>query len=318
MMRNPTLSRSVILVLGTPRTHPKKKNSMISKEFFLFSEPVSGDDPPPQVVAPPPPLSSSLPRTGFSLPRTGSFRSSTARLIFPKSSSIQQQKQQQQQQSVETAPQPKPAQSRFGFKSTWGGANNSRNTSQTKPDHDVVAPPANGSRAASIKPAAIGRAASASQLPGRGGGGVASSAKGVESTKSSVTSSTLSRSTVSTSRLVSSKVVLSPKPITEEPPPRSSPKPGRSGNVFDGRNSPKLGQGESRSSPQNGRRDSPKDLLRNSPRFQRRGVSPSSSPTSSSKPGESHIQITCVRDPEPDLDPHVFGPPGSGSISQRY
>jgi hypothetical protein len=23
-------------------------------------------------------------------------------------------------------------------------------------------------------------------------------------------------------------------------------------------------------------------------------------------------------DPEPDTDPHVFGPPGSGSISQRY
>jgi hypothetical protein len=268
---------------------------MISKEFFLSSEPVSGDDPPSQVVAPPP-LSSSLPRTGSSLPRTGSFRS-TARLIFPK-------------QSVETASQPKPTQSRFGFKSTWGGAN-----SQTKSSRpDDVAAPANGSRAASIKPAAIGRAASASQLPGRGGGGVASSAKGVEISTSSVTSSTLSRSTVSTSRLVSSKVVLSPKPITEEPPPRSSPKPGRSGNVFDGRNnSPKLGQGESRNSPQNGRRDSPKDLLRNSPRFQRRGGSPSSSPTSSSKPGESHIPITCVRDPEP----HIFGPSGSGSISQR-
>jgi hypothetical protein len=281
---------------------------MISKDFFLFSEPVSGDDPPPPVVAPPP-LSSSLPRTGSSLPRTGSFRS-TARLIFPKSSSTQQQQQKQeqqqqkqQQQSVDTAPQPKPTQSRFGFKSTWGGANNSRNTSQTKPD-DVVAPPANGSRAAAIKPAAIGRAASASQLPGRGGG-VNSNFKGVEST-SSVTSSTLSRSTVSTSRLVS-RAVLSPKPITEEPPPRSSPKPGRGGNVFDGRNSsPKLGQGESRNSPQNGRRDSPKellrnspkDLLRNSPRFQRRGVSPSSSPTSSSKPGESHIPIMIINKDE--------------------
>jgi hypothetical protein len=273
----------------------------------LFSEPVSEDNPPPPQVVAPPPLSSSLPRTGSSLPRTGSFRS-TARLIFPKSSSTQQQKQEQQQQSVETAPQPKPTtQSRFGFKSTWGGANSQ--TKSTRPDD--VAAPANGSRAAAIKPAAIGRAASASQLPGRGG--VASSAKGVDSTgTSSVTSSTLSRSTVSTSRLVS-RVVLPPKPITEEPPPRSSPKPGRSGNIFDGRNSPKLGQGESRSSPQNGRRDSPKHLLRNSPRFQRRGGSPSSSPTSSSKPGESHIPITCVRDPEP----HIFGPSGSGSTSQR-
>jgi hypothetical protein len=28
---------------------------------------------------------------------------------------------------------------------------------------------------------------------------------------------------------------------------------------------------------------------------------------------------TSVADPEPDLsDPYVFGPPGSGSISQRY
>ncbi len=288
----------------------------------MVSEPVREDDPPPQVVAPPP-LSSSLPRTGSSLPRTGSFRSSTARLIFPKSSSTQQQQQKQeqqqqkqQQQSVEiTAPQNKPTQSRFGFKPTWG-ANSGRNTSQTKPDDVAAAPATNGSRAAAIKPAAIGRAASASQLPGRGGG-INSNFKGVESSTSSVTSSTLSRSTVSTSRLVS-RAVLPPKPITEEPAPRSSPKPGRSGNVFDGRNSPKLGQGESRSSPQNGRRDSPKDLLRNSPRFQRRGVSPSSSPTSSSKPGESLIPITSVRDPEPDPNPHVFGPPGSRSISQRY
>jgi hypothetical protein len=31
------------------------------------------------------------------------------------------------------------------------------------------------------------------------------------------------------------------------------------------------------------------------------------------------IQVTSVPDPDPDPpDPHVFGPPGSGSISQRY
>jgi hypothetical protein len=29
------------------------------------------------------------------------------------------------------------------------------------------------------------------------------------------------------------------------------------------------------------------------------------------------IAVTSVEDPDPS-DPHVFGPPGSGSISQRY
>jgi hypothetical protein len=29
-------------------------------------------------------------------------------------------------------------------------------------------------------------------------------------------------------------------------------------------------------------------------------------------------QLISVRDPDPEPDPHVFGPSGSGSISQRY
>ncbi len=31
----------------------------------------------------------------------------------------------------------------------------------------------------------------------------------------------------------------------------------------------------------------------------------------------SYLQLS-VEDPDPELDPHVFRPPGSGSMSQRY
>jgi hypothetical protein len=33
--------------------------------------------------------------------------------------------------------------------------------------------------------------------------------------------------------------------------------------------------------------------------------------------GKKNIHIISIADPDP-LDPHVFGPPGSGSISQMY
>jgi hypothetical protein len=36
------------------------------------------------------------------------------------------------------------------------------------------------------------------------------------------------------------------------------------------------------------------------------------------EPKENTSQRTSVADPNPDPDPPVFGPPGSGSISQRY
>ncbi len=43
-------------------------------------------------------------------------------------------------------------------------------------------------------------------------------------------------------------------------------------------------------------------------------------PTRLRLPASSHPPLTSVADPDPNSDPHVFGPPGSGSgsISQRY
>ncbi len=35
-------------------------------------------------------------------------------------------------------------------------------------------------------------------------------------------------------------------------------------------------------------------------------------------PDQYGARVSSVRDPDPELDPHVFGPPGSGSISHNH